>query len=566
MRMLDLLEPKVHHGMVERSESLSLKAWERNPNDTRAREIQRLQDIDEAHSFNKPKMLGLFEEINTASPLTPEVTMDPHWTRGGLDVAPEDASEQPEDIERSLDAIQRQLDLLTQTMGKKSAWRGNEGDQDPNAVDTLLAHGLRALLRKTMLLYGPNKFPSVLVKFDGLTFKAKEDTGTIATNGSRLMRLLFFWRRIQKSEKLILDDVSSSFRPSCTCLVLGPPRSGKSALMKAIAGRLEESHGATLQGVVDYAGLRLREKPQPKGGVKLVRLVGYVPPLAEHIPTLTVRETVNFAWNCVSFRSPKIIMQEGLDEVAHRQLCAISRLDPEVTLSLLGIHHVGDTLVGSDLRRGISSGQRRQLTTAEVLVTHPPVLLMDGISTGLDSAAAFEVCAALRSLARCQKKTVVVSLLQPTPEMYSTFDEVMVMVAGQIAYHGPREGVLPYFLELGFQVPKGKDVAEFLQDVTLPEGIQKYRALNVSPRMLIHRPEDFGPAWRSSHHFQKRLEEDEYLYHQSSFELSGLPADSFIHHRLTSNYTQSGCRSTWLCLKRQTVLTVRNVAMIKSRI
>lgn len=29
-----------------------------------AREIQRLQDIDEAHSFNKPKMLGLFEEIN----------------------------------------------------------------------------------------------------------------------------------------------------------------------------------------------------------------------------------------------------------------------------------------------------------------------------------------------------------------------------------------------------------------------------------------------------------------------------------------------------------------------
>lgn len=46
--------------------------------------------------------------------------------------------------------------------------------------------------------------------------------------------------------------------------------------MKAIAGRLEESHGATLQGVVDYAGLRLREKPQPKGGVKLVRLVGYV--------------------------------------------------------------------------------------------------------------------------------------------------------------------------------------------------------------------------------------------------------------------------------------------------
>lgn len=49
----------------------------------------------------------------------------------------------------------------------------------------------------------------------------------------------------------------------------------------------------------------------------------------------------------------------------------------------------------------------RQGARPPVLVTHPPVLLMDGISTGLDSAAAFEVCAALRSLARCQKKTVV---------------------------------------------------------------------------------------------------------------------------------------------------------------
>lgn len=45
-------------------------------------------------------------------------------------------------------------------------------------------------LRKgnALWLWGPGT--SVLVKFDGLTFKAKEDTGTIATNGSRLMRLL----------------------------------------------------------------------------------------------------------------------------------------------------------------------------------------------------------------------------------------------------------------------------------------------------------------------------------------------------------------------------------------
>lgn len=52
------------------------------------------------------------------------------------------------------------------------------------------------------------------------------------------------------------------------CLALCP--------MKAIAGRLGESPGVKLQGTIEYAGLRLQEKPQPKGGIKLVKLVGYV--------------------------------------------------------------------------------------------------------------------------------------------------------------------------------------------------------------------------------------------------------------------------------------------------
>eukprot|EP00667_Euglena_gracilis_P002843 EG_transcript_2848 len=572
MKTFELPNPEVLHGTVERSESLNL-TWERGPGRLTTRELEMLEAIDPdlAHSFNQPEMLALYEDAAGASPLTPDASLDPQWTRGGQDATSPDGAptEKPEDIERSLEAIQRQLDLLTEAKEKKESQRGKEGDQDPNdATDMLLAHGLRALLRKFALLNGANKYFGVLVKFDQLTFKARtfEGTNVIATNGSQLMQLLFFWRRFRTQEKLILDNISGSFRPGRTCLILGPPRSGKSTLMKAIAGRLGESPGVKLQGTIEYAGLRLQEKPQPKGGIKLVKLVGYVPQVDEHIPTLTVRETTNFSRDCVSLPLPKAMAQEGLDEAARRQLRLLFDLTTEISLSLLGIRHVGDTLVGNEMLRGISGGQRKRLTTAEIMVTGTPVMMMDEISTGLDSATTFEICTALKSIARCLKRTVVVSLLQPTPETYSTFDEVMVMASGQVAYHGPRHGVLPYFLELGFQIPAGKEIAEFLQEVTLPAGIEKYRVPDISPRVPINLPEDFGPAWLCSHQFQRRQEEDEHLYEQSKYELSALPPKSFAHHKLTSNYTQSGMHSMQLCLKRQMILTLRNVVMIKSRI
>eukprot|EP00668_Euglena_longa_P009416 GGOE01011361.1.p1 GENE.GGOE01011361.1~~GGOE01011361.1.p1 ORF type:complete len:1164 (-),score=480.99 GGOE01011361.1:341-3751(-) len=244
----------------------------------------------------------------------------------------------------------------------------------------------------------------------------------------------------------------------------------------------------------------------------------------------------------------------------------LDKLNVEIMLSLLGIRHVGDTIVGNEVLRGISGGQRKRLTTAEVMVTHMPVLLMDEISTGLDSATTFEICTALKAIARCLRITVVVSLLQPTPETYSTFDEVLVMAAGAIAYQGPRHAVLPYFSSLGFQCPEGKDTAEFLQEVTLPSGMQKFRIPDYLPRVPIKEPEDFGPAWLASPQFQQRQEEDVALYEQSKYELSCLPPNSFSSYKLTSNYTHSMLRTMLLCLERQALLTVRNSGMTWGRI
>lgn len=65
----------------------------------------------------------------------------------------------------------------------------------------------------------------------------------------------------------------------------------------------------------------------------------------------------------------------------------------EVVMQLLGLGHCRDTIVGDGglMLRGISGGERKRLTTAEMVVGPQRVLLMDEISTGLDSATLHSV-------------------------------------------------------------------------------------------------------------------------------------------------------------------------------
>lgn len=56
--------------------------------------------------------------------------------------------------------------------------------------------------------------------------------------------------------------------------------------------------------------------------------------------------------------------------------------------------------------------------------------------------------------------------MQPAPETFGLFDAVMLLSEGSIVYHGPREGVLPFFEGLGLQLPPRKGLADFLQEVT----------------------------------------------------------------------------------------------------
>lgn len=121
----------------------------------------------------------------------------------------------------------------------------------------------------------------------------------------------------------------------------------------------------------------------------------------------------------------------------------------------------------------------------EMLVGPAKVLFMDEISTGLDSSTTYQIVNSLRQSMHILNGTAVIALLQPPPETYNLFDDIILLSDGQIVYQGPREHVLEFFESLGFKCPERKGVADFLQEVSLDihDGSLTY----VSPSPLCFR-------------------------------------------------------------------------------
>jgi len=90
---------------------------------------------------------------------------------------------------------------------------------------------------------------------------------------------------------------------------------------------------------------------------------------------------------------------------------------------------------------------------------------MDEISNGLDSSTTFRIIKSFQQLANINECTMLISLLQPTPEIFDLFDDLILMAEGKIIYHGPRNEAHIFLEESGFRCPERKGMADFLQEV-----------------------------------------------------------------------------------------------------
>ena len=100
-----------------------------------------------------------------------------------------------------------------------------------------------------------------------------------------------------------------------------------------------------------------------------------------------------------------------------------------------------------------------------MIVGPTQALFMDEISTGLDSSTTFQIVTCLQQLVHITDSTALISLLQPAPETFNLFDDLILMAEGKIVYHGPCSDALQFFEDCGFKCPQRKGAADFLQEV-----------------------------------------------------------------------------------------------------
>lgn len=250
----------------------------------------------------------------------------------------------------------------------------------------------------------------------------------------------------KQEEKLILKGVSGAVSPGELLAILGPSSSGKTSLLKALAGRGSENSRSTTTGTITYNN-------KPYSGT-INRKIGFVSHINIFHPHLTVSETLVFTALLILPNS--LTRQEKI-------------LYAEAAIDQLGLTRCKSTIVGGKFIRGISAGEKKRLSIGQQILINPSLLFLDEPTSGLDSTIANRIVLSLRRLAQ-GGRTILMAINQPSSSLFYLFDKVLVLSEGSSIYFGKREDVMNYFASIGYVPPVTMNPADFVLD--LANGMQ----------------------------------------------------------------------------------------------
>ena len=211
----------------------------------------------------------------------------------------------------------------------------------------------------------------------------------------------------------VLEQVSFIIPTGHLLAVIGPTASGKTTLLRILAGLDDAASGS-----LTLSGRDLLKAPlQPNE-------LGWVPAHDDSLhESLTVRETLMSA---LLLRGAELTKEQVVSKVSH-------------ILVVVGLENIASERVST-----LALPQRRRLKLGLALVAGPRVVLCDDFTAGLDVRSEREMEALLKLAANDQPGRIIIHATDSLSNL-AAYDTALVLHEGYVAYHGPAKALPHYF-------------------------------------------------------------------------------------------------------------------------
>jgi len=253
-----------------------------------------------------------------------------------------------------------------------------------------------------------------------------------------------YGRKSDEPDRKILDDVWGEVPSKETTAIMGPSGAGKTCLLNVLSGRAS-SHGR----IKISSDIRLNNYAVDPTNIAVRKSIAFVAQDDSLQMTATPREAIRFS---AKLRLPRSMTESQLDKLTTRMI------------SELGLKSCADTIVGGELIKGISGGERKRTSVGVELVVKPALVFLDEPTSGLDSFSAVQLCQVLKKVANAGA-CVLFTIHQPSSEIFNSFDQVIVMNKGRVMCQGAVSEVPAYFAERGYPNPPNYNPADWIMQV-----------------------------------------------------------------------------------------------------
>ena len=287
------------------------------------------------------------------------------------------------------------------------------------------------LFQEHALVYGDVlNIGGVNLRFDGIRLVLADETAGVTVQAEGIIKTA--------GARTLLHSISLSIEPAQFVGILGTSGAGKSTLLDVLSGiRMANGGRAIIDSLPVAIFLR-------SGSARL----GYVPQEDIIHTDLMVEDALKF---CARMRLAR--------EVPDSE---VSRLVGH-TIEKLGLTERRQVKVAR-----LSGGQRKRVSIAAEVLTKPPVLFLDEPSSGLDPASESKLMELLRNLANGGCTVICTTHVM---ENVFLFDQLVVVTAGRLVYHGP-----PAPARQHFGIDHFKDLYDTLEAEPSEVWEQRFRA------------------------------------------------------------------------------------------